>query len=78
MSNIKPNTDKLLHFVATKFEANEIDNDTLVQLIELCGSYLNLKTLPDYAKENNISYNGAKNFRKNIKLFGVKFVVDNE
>lgn len=72
------NTNKLLNFVSTKFQNNEIDNNALLQLIELCGNYLNLQTIPNYAKENNISYNGAKNYREVVELFNVKFVIDNE
>jgi hypothetical protein len=53
-------------------------NESLVQLIELTGSYLNLKTIPDYAKENNLSYNGVKNFRNIVEIFNVKFVIDNQ
>jgi hypothetical protein len=56
----------------------ELNNDDLVQLIELTGSYLNLQTVADYAKKNNLSYNGARNFRKTIKIFGVKFIIENE
>ena len=71
------NTTKLLKFVAEKFEKGELENDSLVQLIELAGMYLNLKTIPDYAKENNLNYNGVKNNR-NIKIiFNQKFVIDN-
>lgn len=76
--NIKLNTNKLLSFVEQKFINNELDNDSLVQLIELCGKYLNLQTIPDYAKDNNLSYNGVKNYRKIVTLFNVKFVVDND
>jgi hypothetical protein len=72
------NTNKLLNFVSTKFQDNELDNNSLLQLIELCGNYLNLQTIPNYAKENNISYNGVKNYREVVKLFNVKFVIDNE
>ena len=71
-------TKKLLNFVATKFENEEINNDTLVQLIELCGTYLNIQTIPNYSKSNNMSYNGVKKFRNIIELFNVKFVIDNE
>lgn len=52
-------------------------NDGLVQLIEVASSYLNLKTIPDYAKDNNLSYNGVKKTRTIRKINGVKFVVDN-
>jgi hypothetical protein len=53
-------------------------NEALVQLIELAGSMLNLKTIPDYAKQNGLSYNGVKRFRTVVKLFNVKFIIDNE
>ena len=74
----------------TEYESKSIDklsqsiqdgkwsNDGLVQLIECAGAYLNLKTIPEYAKAYRISYNGAKKFRKVIKLFGIKFVMDNQ
>lgn len=52
-------------------------NDGLVQLIELSGLFLNLQTISDYAKNNNISYNGVKKSRKIKTLFGIKFVIDN-
>lgn len=76
--DIKANTDKLLQFVANKFENNELDNNSLVQLIELAGSYLNLQTLPAWAAANNKSYNGAKMQKNKTELFGVKFIIDNE
>jgi len=55
----------------------ELSNDELVQIIELAGSFLNLQTISKYAKENKLSYNGVKNNRKIIKIFDVKFVIDN-
>ena len=72
------NTTKLLNFVSTKFQNNELDNNSLLQLLELCGNFLNLQTIPNYAKENNISYNGVKNYREVVELFNVKFVIDND
>lgn len=56
----------------------KLSNKDLVQIIEQCGGYLNLKTRSDYAKENGISYNGAKKHRQNIKLFGSTFIIDNK
>lgn len=53
-------------------------NEGLVQLIELTGGFLNLKTIPDYAKSNNLSYNGVKKTKTIRKIHGVKFVIDNE
>lgn len=58
--------------------AGELNNKDMVQIIELFGQYLNLKTISTYAKENGMSYNGAKKFRSNIVLFGVKFIIDND
>lgn len=76
-AKIKENTDKLLSFVAHKFEANELDNASLVELIKLSGTYLNLMTIPDYAKANGLSYQGVKTCRHIERLFGAKFVIDN-
>ena len=71
------NTDKLLKFISDKFENDEIDNNSLVQIIELCGNYLNLQTIVDYAKNNNLSYNGVKKCRTIKTIFNTKFVIDN-
>ena len=72
------NTKKLLNFISQKFEEDELDNESLVQIIELCGMYLNLQTISSYAKAHNLSYNGVKYFRKIVNLNGIKFVIDNE
>ena len=55
-------------------------NDGLVELIKLSGDYLNLKTVPDYCKDNDISYTGAvkqSKKRSSIILFNTKFILDN-
>jgi hypothetical protein len=78
MSKTTENTDKLLKFIADKFEAGELDNNSLVQIIELSASYLNLKTISQYAKDHNISYNGAKNFRQVITILNQKLIIDNK
>lgn len=64
--------------LSVRIENNELTNHELVQLIEHVGLYLNLSTIPDYAKSNNMSYNGVKKFRKIQKIFNVKFVIDND
>lgn len=61
----------------------ELENNEITSLIDLLGSYLNLKTISDYSKANNISYNGVLERIKSGKikeytLFNVKFVIDNE
>jgi len=70
--------EEILNKLGESIQAGKWSNDGLVQLIELVGGFLNLQTIPDYAKRNKISYNGAKKFRKVVEIFGVKFVVDNE
>ena len=50
-------------------------NEGLVQLIKLSGDYLNLMTIPEYAKVNNMSYPGVRDYRKIETIFGVRFVI---
>lgn len=70
--------DLVLNRLSQLIQNGEIDNNGLVQIIELCGSFLNLKTRSAYSRENKISYNGVKHFRRNVDLFGVKFIIDND
>jgi len=64
--------------ISNNFETGKLNNSDLIQIIELCGMYLNLKTIPEYAMQNKMSYNGVKKFRNIVKIFGCKFVVDND
>ena len=64
--------------LSKRVENGEIDNYGVVNIIELCGSYLNLQIISDYAKSNNISYNGVKKFRNIVEIFNVKFVIEND
>jgi hypothetical protein len=77
-SKIQENTQKLIEFVGRKFEAGELDNQSLVELFKHCGMYLNFETIPGYAKRTKMSYEGVKRFRKIEEIFGVKFVIDND
>ncbi len=52
------NTDKTKEFIYNKFINGSLNNDSLIQIIELCGMLCNLQSISDYAKENNMSYNG--------------------
>ena len=77
-TKIRENTDKLLKFVSDKFLNNELDNQSLIELIQLSGDYLNMRTIADYAKQEKMSYEGVKRFRPTTEIFGVKFVIENQ
>jgi len=74
---ISSNGQKLISFLDEKMYDRSFTNLDLVQFIESVGKYLGLQTLPDYAKENKMSYNGVKKFREVKEILGVKFVIDN-
>lgn len=67
--------DKIEEYVYKTICKDELD---IVQLFERLNVFANLKTISQYAKDNNKYYNGIKKHRKIITLFGVKFVLDNE
>jgi len=77
MSTTTENTEKLLSFIAEKFQTDQLNNHSLVQIIELCGAYLNLMTVSEYARQNNMSYNGVKYCRNVLPILGVRMVIDN-
>lgn len=74
---ISINGQKLLVFLDSKMYDGSFTNEDLVLFIEQVGRYLGLQTIPDYAKENKMSYNGVKKFREIKKILNVKFVIDN-
>ena len=76
-STISTNGQKLLSFLDEKMYNGNFTNNDMVQFIESVGKYLGLQTLPDYARENNMSYNGVKKFREVKTILNVKFVIDN-
>ncbi len=78
MKQTEINTNKTCDFIYDKFISDELNNDSLVQIIELCGDMLNIKTIQQYANDNNMSYNGVKKCRDVRNVFGVKLVIDNE
>ena len=56
-------------------------NEGLVQLIKLSGEYLNIQTRSDYCERTGKSYQAVKKdtkTRKNIEIFNVKFIIDND
>lgn len=70
--------NKICDHLSDRIISGELNNEDLVQIIEHLGGYLNLKTISDYARENKLSYNGAKKYRCLQKIFGIKFIIDNE
>ena len=61
----------------------ELSNLDKVSIIDTVGSYLNLMTFTDYAKRENIEYNGVKYRIRTgkvqvMELFKVKFIIDNQ
>ena len=78
MSQLTEYELKSLNKFGESIQDGKWSNAGLVQLIELSGAFLNLKTIPDYCKATGISYNGAKKCRNVKEIFGVKFIIDNE
>jgi len=73
--------DKSLDRLGDAIMKGKWSNDGLVKLIELAGDFLNIKTVPKYAKHNGISDVAARKdtaTRKNIEIFNVKFIIDND
>lgn len=68
---------KIADHLSQRIENGELSNEEMVQLIKLIGGYLNLRTIPEYAKENNLSYTGVKKFRTIKTIFNTNFVIDN-
>ena len=77
-AKIQENTSKLIDFISRKFEAGELDNNSLVEIFKANGRYLNLETISDYAKRIGLSYQGVKSCRKIEEIYNVKFVIDNK
>ena len=69
---------KALQKLGESIHEGKWSNEALVQLCELAGTYANLRTIPDYAREHGLTYNGVKKTRKIIKLFGIKFVIEQD
>lgn len=70
--------ETICNHISERIESNDLSNDDCIKLIECIGGYLNLQTISDYAKNNGLSYNGAKHFRNIKSIFNVKFIIDNE
>jgi hypothetical protein len=70
--------DKLLNNFGAFVQTKSPSNECLIAFIKLAGTFLNLQTIPQYAKDHKMSYEGVKKFRHIETIFGVKFVIDNE
>lgn len=64
-----------LNKLGVAIEAGKWSNEALVQLIKVCGEHLNLMTIPEYAKANNMSYPGVRDYRKIETILVVRFVI---
>jgi len=69
--------NKICEDLTEKIITDQLSNNDLVQIIEHVGGYLNLCTISEYAKKNNLRYNGVKKFRTVKQIFKIKFVIDN-
>ena len=79
MDKQSENTKKIIDYLSEKYEKDELNDESLVKIIELCEDYLNLQTLTNYSKSEGISYNGAK--KRNLDIItidGVKFIINND
>lgn len=60
-----------------------VSNEFLVQICELSGSFLNLKTISDYGRSEKKTYNGvlkriANKKVQKVNIFNVNFIIDNQ
>jgi len=78
MPQLADNQQKILDLISEEVISTTTPNAFLVQIIEHAGGFLNIKTRSDYHKEEGVSYNTAKKYRENHKIFGVNFVTDNK
>jgi hypothetical protein len=76
-------SDKIKLHLGDRVQNGELNNNEIIEILDSLASFLNLKTISDYAKAENITYNGVlKRIEQNkvseYILFGVKFIIDNE
>lgn len=78
MNQLTEYEQKALNKLGESIQLGKWSNNGMVQLIEVVGDFLNLQTIPDYAKTHNLSYNGVKKTRTIVEIKEVKFVIDND
>jgi len=49
-----------------------------VQIFELAGMMLNVKSISDFKRDNFKSYNGVKKSKQVRRVSNIKYLVDNE
>jgi hypothetical protein len=64
-------TDRLFKLM----HEGKIEKADLVQIFEHTASILNARTLSNYARDNGISYNGAKLQKEMAVINGIKFII---
>ena len=69
---------KALDKLCQSIQERKWSNEALVQLIELAGSYLNLKSIQEYADMKGKTFNGIKKTRQATVILGHKFIIDND
>jgi hypothetical protein len=69
---------KAIHKLGQAIHEGRWSNAGLVELIKLEGDYLNLKTIPRYAKSVGKTYPGVVKTREITNLFDVKWIIDND
>ena len=78
MSQLSEYETKALAKLGQSIHEGKWTNGGLVKLIKLAGEYLNLQTIPKYAKVKGKSYPGVIKTREVTEIFDVKFIIDND
>lgn len=69
---------KSIQKLGESIHAGKWSTDALVELFKLAGEYLNVQTIPNYAKSMGLSYPGVIKTRKVTELFDVKWIIEND
>lgn len=78
MQQLTEYEDKSLQKLGEAIHEGKWSNEGLVQLIELAGEFLNLKSIQEFANQKGKSYNGIKKTKQITRLFGHKYIIDND
>lgn len=77
MTQLTVYEESIIQRIGEGVQNGSISNTAIVQIIELTGMFLNIKTISDYAKSKGISYQAARK-HKQVNIFNVKFIIENE